>query len=133
MVAVAWDFEESCSGVVSEFAASAVVFITDVTSPDFLSTPTMDHGRGLGRGFGLGTPATAGWSVLSDDCSEDKLDEGLEVENLVALRPTMEPPLAVGEVAGTPPPTRTGALSSAASVVGDVSDPASPVDLFLGR
>ncbi len=26
---------------------------TDVTSPDFLSTPTMDHGRGLGRGFGL--------------------------------------------------------------------------------
>lgn len=137
-VAVDWDFEESCSGVSLEFSASAVVFITDVTSPDFLSTPTMDHGRGFGRGFGLGTPAIAGCSVISDDGSDDKFDDGREVENFVALRPTIEPPLAVGEVAGTPPPTTpTDELSSAAqgptSVVGDVSDPTRPVDLILGR
>ena len=132
VVAVAWDLEDSCSCAASAFAASAVVFITDVTSPDFLSTPTIDQGRGLGMGFGFGTPATAGWSVPSEDCSEGKLDDGREVENFVALRPTMEPPLAVGEVAGTPPPTTEGP-SSAASVVGDVSDPANPVDLFLGR
>ena len=137
VVAVAWDLEDSCSCAASAFAASAVVFITDVTSPDFLSTPTIDQGRGLGMGFGFGTPATAGWSVPSEDCSEGKLDDGREVENFVALRPTMEPPLAVGEVAGTPPPTTTGELSSGTegptSVVGDVSDPASPVDLILRR
>ena len=132
VVDVVWEFEESGSGFALELAASAVVFITDVTSPDFRSTPTMDHGRGFGRGFGFGTPATAGGSALSEGCSDGKLDDGREVENFVALRPTMEPPLAVGEVAGTPPPTTEG-LSSAASVVGDVSDPANPVDLFLGR
>ena len=126
-----------CSGAAPELAASAEDFITDVISPDFRSTPTMDHGRGLGSGFGFGTPATAGGSAaLSEGGSEGRLDDGRDVENLVALRPTMEPPLAVGEVAGTPPPATRDALSSVedgpTSDVGDVSDPASPVDLFLG-
>ena len=30
------------------------LLVTLVTSPDFRSTPTMDQGRGLGRGLGLG-------------------------------------------------------------------------------
>ena len=139
LAVLAWDFDDSCcSGAAPELAASAEDFITDVISPDFRSTPTMDHGRGLGSGFGFGTPATAGGSAaLSEGGSDGRLDEGREVENLVALRPTMEPPLAVGEVAGTPPPATRDELSSVedgpTSDVGDVSDPASPVDLFLGR
>ena len=139
LAVLAWDFDDSCcSGAAPELAASAEDFITDVISPDFRSTPTMDHGRGLGSGFGFGTPATAGGSAaLSEGGSDGKLDEGRDVENLVALRPTMEPPLAVGEVAGTPPPVTRDELSSVedgpTSDVGDVSDPASPVDLFLGR
>jgi len=43
--------------VVSPDAAELELLLapaTEVTSPDFLSTPTMDQGLGLGSGLGLG-------------------------------------------------------------------------------
>jgi len=36
------------------FSTLSPLLVTLVTSPDFRSTPTMDQGRGLGRGLGLG-------------------------------------------------------------------------------
>ncbi len=106
---------------------SALPPITEVSSPDFLSTPTMDQGRGLGRGFGLGGPSpplTLDF-VPSADPDEATLEDGLGVENLVARNPTMEPPLAVGDVAEPLSSPAQGLRSD----VGDDRDPARPVDL----
>ena len=107
-------------------------FSTEVISPDFLSTPTIDQGRGLGKGLGLpaaredGLPESSLLLLASSFVGE---------ENLADLKPKMEPEEAVGvDLSVT---ERLLLLSSKLSdfdgtnsLDGDVNDPARPVDLI---
>ena len=51
--------------------------LTLVTSPDLRSTPTIDHGRGLGNGFGLGPAPIEGTVVFS--CPDAAVCDTIEV------------------------------------------------------
>ena len=142
------------------FLSSAL--LTAVTSPDFLSTPTMDHGRGLGSGLGLGTPdrgegvsPPAAVAAAEGELELGFVDAGLELVvallllleaiedvNLVDLRPTMEPwwvPAMLPSLLALLPLSSEEdlllpmLLTLVMSEVGEVSVPARPVDLYSGQ
>jgi len=105
---------------------------TVVSSPDFLSTPTIDQGRGLGKGFGLRGPKFsdaegmlgAAEIALERVLGSGEVPPGMLGENLFVLRPTMDP---LGSSFGT---TDTVGVFSE---VGDVRFPTNPVDLYNYR
>ena len=113
---------------------------TDVSSPDFRSTPTIDQGLGLGRGLGFGRAVTL-FSMLLDDGVGATVVVVVEVVrgfgsgdvplvspdvNLEARRPTMEPFNSSLFVVG-------GGAGVAISFVGEVRFATSPVDLLFLR
>ena len=117
--------------------SSLLSLTTDVISPDFLSTPTIDQGRGLGKGLGLGPKlSTNGGEPLSWDPP---------AENVEALSPTMDPPpplvgvedvvvIEAGEVLDSDlelllEEEVESSVAAGNSLVGDVKLLANPVDL----
>lgn len=113
---------------------------TDVSSPDFRSTPTIDQGLGLGRGLGFGRPVTLFSMLLVNGAVVGATVVVVDVvrgfgsgdvplvspdENLEARRPTMEPFNSSLLVVGG------GGAWVAISFVGEVRLATSPVDLLF--
>lgn len=115
-------FLESPEASVADGDEASLPAPTAVTSPDLRSTPTIDHGLGLGSGFGLGAEAgdTAEASVVALGEAEVEL---AEVEAVKARRPTMEPPFDSSSLSSPL------VLVRPKSLVGDAKFPAKPVDL----
>ncbi len=104
---------------------------TDVISPDFLSTPTIDQGRGLGKGLGLRGPIVsvivpeevfeaAGEMTLALALGSGDVPPVMFGKNLFALRPTIDP---LGSSFDN------DVAEGFISAVGDVRLPTNPVDL----
>lgn len=99
---------------------------TDVISPDFLSTPTIDQGRGLGKGLGLRGPMVSAAVTEETFVAARALGSGdvppvMLGKNFVARSPTMDP---LGSS------LETDVTDGLISAVGDVRFPTNPVDLF---
>ena len=101
----------------SSFCSAVESLTTEVSSPDFRSTPTIDQGRGFGRGFGFGgqtgsfVPVVRGFG--SGDVPAERPDE-----NFDARRPTMEP--LSSSLPDSANLVVAGIDAGLASVVGDV-------------
>ena len=80
-------------GISEDFSSELVLPSTEVISPDFRSTPTIDHGRGFGSGFGLAASPIDDPLVSFDSGDEDKAGDG---ENFEARSPTIDPPVDPG-------------------------------------
>ena len=106
---------------------------TLVTSPDFLSTPTMDQGRGLGKGLGFG-PAKCGGVVSSvlgivlGLASGEGVAFFSKLVNFEDLSPTMDP-LGSSFLLSSGSLGVEVVIGVANSLVGEVKLAAKPVDL----
>ena len=107
---------------------------TWVNSPDFLATPTMLQGRGLGGGLGFDSSRDSFKSVFDLDV----------VSKVAARRPIIELELClIFSGAATPPPSTSSEVffasenvlddSGLKSVVGDVRLLALPVELIIHK
>ena len=131
------------------FLAASALSPTLVTSPDFLSTPTMDQGLGLGNGLGLGgaVSGVVDSSLLIIPVFVVIVDLGLasgegedffsKFENFEERKPSMEPPplrsLSFLSISLSSPLFDLSLVAVANSLVGEVRLAAKPVDLLVVR
>ena len=134
------------------FLAASALSPTLVTSPDFLSTPTMDQGLGLGNGLGLGGAVSGDvdssliilpvFVVIVDLglASGEGEDFFSKFENFEERKPSMEPPapplrslLSFLSISLSSPLFDLSLVAVANSLVGEVRLAAKPVDLLVVR
>ena len=119
---------------------------TLVTSPDFLSTPTMDQGLGFGNGLGLGGAVNGVdsslipvFAVIVDLglASGEGDDFFSKFDNFEERKPSMEPPLLRSlsflSISLSSPLFDLSLVAAANSLVGEVRLAAKPVDLLVVR
>lgn len=110
------------------------LLVTLVTSPDLRSTPTIDQGRGFGKGLGFAA------KLLDVESSLEMLERGLasgdgefflsNLPYLVERRPTIEPPLS-SFFSMVSSPLLDLSFVVGNSLVGEVKLAANPVDLKI--
>ena len=128
------------------FLAASALSPTLVTSPDFLSTPTMDQGLGFGNGLGLGGAVNGVdsslipvFAVIVDLglASGEGDDFFSKFENFEERKPSMEPPLLRSlsflSISLSSPLFDLSLVAAANSLVGEVRLAAKPVDLLVVR
>ena len=110
----------------SSFWSAGASLTTEVSSPDFRSTPTIDHGLGFGRGFGFGgqTTPTGGSAVRGFGSGEAPAPVESPEVNFEALSPTIEP------LSSSLGPGSLNLFPGLVSDVGEVRLAPNPVDLF---
>ena len=109
----------------SSFWSAGASLTTEVSSPDFRSTPTIDHGLGFGRGFGFGgqTTPTGGSAVRGFGSGEAPAPAESPEVNFEALSPTIEP------LSSSLGPGSLNLFPGLVSDVGEVRLAPNPVDL----